>query len=126
MKRGFYSVATSVFAENGEDTKTPSDFRSVVLATHGTDSYLHSAVNPNEPLEAAGGTLIAADWPALKAALAMPVKDKVFRTLVEREAGPLTLTLFLPRVAVLPTDVVVTEWMPPHKFLGDPDPMPVP
>ena len=133
MSRGFYSVAASVFAEKGEDTKTPAQFGCIVLATHATKLYLHSAENPNEALEAAGGVLLADDWPVLKAALTVAVRDKVFRTLVQREvadpgtpAGTITVTLFIPRVAVQPGDVVVSEWMPPHKFLGDPDPVPVP
>ena len=126
IARGFYSVAASVFAENGEETLTPATFGCIVLATHAQKFYLHSHINPNEALEEAGGTLLADDWAGLKAALTVPVRDKVFRTLVQREVGPITVTLFIPRVAVQLGDVVVSEWLPPHKFLGDPEPEPVP
>ena len=130
IARGFYSVPASVFA----DEVTPADFGCIVLAEHATKFYLHSHINPNPELEEAGGTLLADDWPALKAALTVAARNKIFRTLVQREmpdpdnpgGTTLTVTLFLPRVAVRPGDVVVTEWLPPHKFLGDPDPDPVP
>lgn len=133
IARGFYSVAASVFAENGEDTLTPATFGCIVLAEHATKFYLHSHINPNEALEEAGGTLLADDWPGLKGALTVAARNKIFRTLVQREipnpdnpAAPITVTLFIPRVAVRPGDVVVSEWLPPHKFLGDPEPVPVP
>ena len=126
IARGFYSVPVSVFADAGEDTKTPASFGGIVLATHATNLFLHSADNPNEALDAAGGVLLGETWLELKAALTVPVRNKVFRTLVEREVGPITVTLFIPRVAVQPGDVVVSEWLPPHAFLGDPEPQPVP
>ena len=127
IARGFYSVAASVFADAGEDTLTPASFGCIVLTEHATRFFLHSHINPNAALEAAGGVLEADDWPGLKAALTVAARNKIFRTLVERDTGPDgTVTLFIPRVAVLPTDTVLSEWLPPHKFLGDDEPAPVP
>lgn len=124
--RGLYSVAASVFADRGEDTKTPADFGCIVLAVRGATQYLHSASNPNTALEDAGGTLIADDWAGFKRASTASVNDAVFRTRVERQVEGRTVELFIPRRAVKQDDTSVAEWLPPHKFLGDPDPDPVP
>ena len=109
IARGFYRVPASVFADAGEDTKTPADFGCIVLATHTTNFYLHSHINPNEALEEAGGVLLD-NWPALKAAVSAPVRNKIFHKRVRREVT---------------IDGETVTW-PPHKFLGDPDPEPVP
>ncbi len=128
--RGFYSVAASVFAENGEDTKAHASFGCIVLAAHAQNVYLHSATNPNEALEAEGGTLLADDWAALKSALTTPVKNKVFHKRVRRtetvEGEQVEHTLMVPRAPAKAGDIVERDWLPAHKFLGDPDPEPVP
>ena len=129
IARGFYSVAASVFAENGEDTLTPASFGCILLAEHATRFYLHSHINPNAELEEVG-VLIADEWPGLKIALTTAASAKIFRTLVEREVatpdGTITVTLFIPEQAVQPGDTVLESGLPPHKFLGDDEPVPVP
>ena len=130
IARGFYSIPTSVFADAGEDTKTPGDFGCIVLATHAQKFYLHSHIKPNEALEEAGGTLLADDWAGLKAALLTPAKNKIFHKLVKREVTvegeKRTITIMVPRSAGKAGDVVEADWLPPHSFLGDPEPEPVP
>lgn len=122
MSRSFYSAAASLFGEE----EAPADFECIVLAEHGANLFLHSAMRPNVELAAAGGVLLGATWPEMKAAVAVPVRKKVFRVLAERDVGPVTVTLFIPEQAVKPGDTVLASGLPPHKFLGDPDPEPRP
>lgn len=127
--RAFYRVPKSVFRDQGEDTVRPSDLGAVVLHTSQQDVFLHVA-DKTERLNALGA-LVAESWPALKAALTVSQRRGIFRKRVQRkvrdESGNLVTREVNVRMAdVDPSDVAVQEWLPPHKWLGDPEPEPVP
>lgn len=114
--RGFYRVETPALLWGG-----------VVLAVIGPYAYIHVPIDSTMPesAERLGGT-----WREFKAKLTPAQRRKIFRKLVRRtvtEDGKRVFRVVWVKMQdTEASDVTLAEWIPPHKFLGDPEPEPVP
>ncbi len=124
--RGFYRARVNVFAGRAPDTPTPATFGCITLFRAAQFYYLHSESNPNVALEDAGGTLLSDTWEDLRPTLPAQAQNRVFWKRVRRVVGGRTVTINVGRDDTDPSDVVEDDWVPPHKFAGDAEPVPLP
>lgn len=125
--RGFYRIEKRVFRDRGDDTVTPESLGAVVL--HIGRNYVLLHVADHSRMRGLGEH-VAGSWRELKNALTDAQRRRVFRKRVRRsvsdEDGTRLEEIIVPMEDTETADVVLSDWLPPHKFLGDPDPEPVP
>lgn len=123
--RGCYRLAKASIPEFAGRRAEASDYGCVLLHTGSTYVYLHSALYPNEALEALGAVGLGGSWQQAwtwLGANANTVRDRIFYALVSRTEDGRIVQRWIPRADVLGTDTTLSDRLPPHKFAGDEDP----
>lgn len=127
----FYRIPKTVLRDRGENTVTPSTFDSVVLYVGTQWVYMHGNPSPDarKRLAKHGAEKIADTWRELKGKLSTAQRKRVFRKTVRRsitdDSGTSVRDVQVSMDDVEAGDVVLQEFIVPHKFLGEPDPAPV-
>ena len=120
----FYRIPPNAFRARGARTLDAGSLDGVELHTTGAWVYLHAAPTPQKEAQllAEGAELIGETWTELKASLTSAQRGKIFAMEVQRGG----VIHFIRRGSKKAGDVVLSDWLPPHVFHGEPDPDPVP
>ncbi len=128
----FYRIPKTVFRARGNQAITPSMLDSVILHIGSQWIYLHGRLSSDakKRLSLHGAEKIADSWRELKNVLSATQRSKIFHVRVRRseiiDGRTEIVESAIPRDEKLPTDEVLSDWLVPHVFLGDPEPERVP